>query len=259
MEELVVITFTDQRKAAVAVTRLKELDQLDEITIYDLALIHKQGNNHVEVLLHDTPEQGVKTAEGAGIGALIGVIGGPIWMLLGLLTGAGLASAAAEDRSDFDKHFVKKVNHRLTAGTYAILADVEEDNHFIITTHMEKMDGTAVYTNLDAEMDSFEKEQWDELDQKITHKKDELNTAAGLKKTALEQEIVQLKEKQREEHLAFNERMEARKTHFHNKLALLEEKISAAHERNKERLIAQRAKLKAHFSNFIQKVEAAFK
>jgi hypothetical protein len=59
MEELVVVTFYDKQKAAEGLSRLKELGQLDEITIYELALIHKQANNHVEVILHEQPEDGI--------------------------------------------------------------------------------------------------------------------------------------------------------------------------------------------------------
>ena len=68
MENLVVITFPEMGKTMEGLTKLKELDTADEITIYGIAFIHKKEDGAIEYLYHDGAESGRKVATGAAAG-----------------------------------------------------------------------------------------------------------------------------------------------------------------------------------------------
>jgi len=182
MENLVVITFPGQGKAMEGLTRVKELDTADEITIYGIAFIHKKEDSAIEYLYHDGADSGRKVATGAAAGMLIGLLGGPLGMLLGMLTGAGLGQAMEDDSADLDQHFIGKVNKHLDPGTYALVIDAEEDAIILVDAPMESLGGVIVRTSVDDETERFEDEQWDKFNQEIDAKEAEFKTAVGEKK-----------------------------------------------------------------------------
>ena len=86
MENLLIITFGNKSKATEGLNRLKDLDQLGDITIYNRALIQKTGINQYEILEHEGPDTESLPATGALGGAVIGALGGPLGMSMGLGT-----------------------------------------------------------------------------------------------------------------------------------------------------------------------------
>src|ERR1700748_785389 len=165
MENLVVITFPEQEKAMEGLTRLKELDTVDEITIYGIAFIHKKEDGAIEYLCHDGADSGRKVATGAAAGMLIGLLGGPLGMLLGTLAGAGLGQAMEDDTTDLDHHFITKVNKHLEPGTYALVVDAEEDAVVLLDAPMGSLGGMIVRTSVDDETERFEDDQWNKFNQ----------------------------------------------------------------------------------------------
>jgi len=86
MESFIVAIFKDVQHANEGLGKLKELDQLDEIVIYNMAMVRKKGDHQFEYLYHDGPDTQDLPAEGAVIGSLVGLIAGPIGMAIGRMT-----------------------------------------------------------------------------------------------------------------------------------------------------------------------------
>jgi hypothetical protein len=55
MENLVVASFIDPRDANGGLNKLKELDELGDIVIYNMVLIRKTAENHFEFLYNEAP------------------------------------------------------------------------------------------------------------------------------------------------------------------------------------------------------------
>lgn len=258
MENLVVITFPELEKAMDGLSRLKELDTMDEITIYGIAFIHKKDDGAIEYLYHDGADSGQKVATGAAAGMLIGLLGGPLGMLLGMLTGAGLGQAMEDDAIDVDHHFIDKVNKHLEPGAYALVIDVEEDAVILVDAPMESLGGMIVRTSLDDETERFEDEQWDKFNQEIDAKEAEFKTAVGEKKEKLKHEIKELKDKQHQRMMKFREKAIARKNHLHEKIEVLHKKMKAANQKNKEKFELKLEGFKKRLAAFNERVAWAF-
>jgi uncharacterized membrane protein len=258
MENLVVITFRELGKAMDGLTKLKELDTADEITIYGLAFIHKKEDGAIEYLYHDGADSGRKVATGAAAGMLIGLLGGPLGMLLGMLTGAGLGQAMEDDAADLDQHFITKVNEHLEPGAYALVADADEDAVILVDAPMESLGGAIVRTSADDETGCFEDEQWDKFNKEIDAKEAEFKTAVGEKKEKLKHEIKELRDKQHQRMMKFREKATARKNHLHDKIEVLHKKMHAANQRNKEKFALKLESFKKRLAAFNEKVAWAF-
>ncbi|MDB5155600.1 MAG: hypothetical protein JWR50_307 [Mucilaginibacter sp.] len=258
MENLVVITFPELEKAMEGLTRLKELDTVDEITIYGIAFIHKKEDGAIEYLYHDGADSGRKVATGAAAGMLIGLLGGPLGMLLGMLTGAGLGQAMEDDTIDLDHHFISKVNKHLEPGTYALVTDAEEDVVILVDAPMELLGGMIVRTSVDDETERFENEQWDKFNQEIDAKEAEFKTEVGEKKEKLKHEIKELKDKQHQRMMKFREKATARKNHLHDKIEVLRKKMQAANQKNKEKFALKLESFKKRLAAFNERVAWAF-
>ena len=134
MENLVFTTFTDEKNAADGLKKLKELDQIGDIVIYNLALIEKNHDGTYTLLHHEGPEASDQPAQGALIGSLIGLLAGPVGMAVGMLTGGLAGAATGSETEDVTQQFLDKANEQLSPGGLAIVLDVEEDTTFMIDT-----------------------------------------------------------------------------------------------------------------------------
>jgi uncharacterized membrane protein len=258
MENLVVITFPELEKAMEGLTKLKELDTVDEITIYGVAFIHKKEDGAIEYLYHDGADSGRKVATGAAAGMLMGLLGGPLGMLLGMLTGVGLGQAMEDDTADLDHHFISKVNKHLEPGTYALVMDAEEDAVILVDAPMESLGGVIARTSVDDETERFEDEQWDKFNREIDAKEAEFKTAVGERKEKLKHEIKELKDKQHQRMMRFREKATARKNHLHDKIEVLHKKMKAANQKNKEKFALKLENFKKRLTAFNERVAWAF-
>jgi uncharacterized membrane protein len=257
MENLVVTTFSDAENATEGLNKLNELDQLGDITIYNLLLIRKTSESQFELLHQQGPAGTDLPATGAMAGTLIGAIGGPIGMAMGLLTGALIGSIDEDDTKAFTKNFLDKVNGRVSVGTFAIVLDVEEDTEFMINSYMDSYKGVTVHTPIAGQLDDYEEEQWDELDKEIDEEQKVLETAAGKEKEAIKEKIVRLKEEKAKRMAKFKAGADKTKKQLQQRLAELDQKISTSRAQAKDRLTRHSEKIKEKLSRLNAKMARA--
>ena len=257
MENLIVATFRDLEHANAALTRLHELDQLDDIVIYNMVMVRKAGDNLFEYLHREGPDTQDLPAQGAIIGSLAGLIAGPLGMALGMMTGVMAGAIDEDDTDDFESEIKDKVNSQLRNGDYAIVIDLEEDAEFIVDSYLRANEAIIVRTTMTDDYDRYDRQQLDELDREIDDAEKELATAAEARKASVKKKLAALKAKREEQNKKFKTRMDGYKKKTQERMKSLDQKIATAEGKRKEKLQAFKEKAKANLDTFNEKVASA--
>jgi uncharacterized membrane protein len=140
-ENVVVVRFTEPSKAYQALSVLKEADNEGRIGLESAAVVERTVAGELR-----TPEGAdnvglVGTASGSLIGMLIGVLGGPVGVLLGWGTGALMGGAFDVDRAVTSDEALTVLGKAIPTGSTAVIASVEEPAIEVIDGEMKKLDG----------------------------------------------------------------------------------------------------------------------
>ena len=126
MERMLVVVFDNESKAYEGSKALTQLDSEGSISAHAKAVIKKNADGTVSVMQtgDDLP---IRTMGGTAVGALIGLLGGPIG--LGASAAAGAVTGAIMDfhRSGVNVDFLNEASAKLTPGKWAIVSDISEE------------------------------------------------------------------------------------------------------------------------------------
>jgi uncharacterized membrane protein len=148
IENVVVVSFGDDPKndtnAYQALTDLKELDSQGQIKIAGAAVVVRDADGRVDIKseVGDTPYEG--TATGGTIGLLVGIIGGPIGMLLGGSYGLLAGSLFDLDDASTTESVLADISKQVQPNRTAMLAQVTEQSPEVIDTAMAKLGGQVL-------------------------------------------------------------------------------------------------------------------
>jgi uncharacterized membrane protein len=148
IENVVVVSFGDDPKndtnAYQALTDLKELDSQGQIKIAGAAVVVRDADGRVDIKseVGDTPYEG--TATGGTIGLLVGIIGGPIGMLLGGSYGLLAGSLFDLDDASTTESVLADISTQVQPNRTAMLAQVTEQSPEVIDTAMAKLGGQVL-------------------------------------------------------------------------------------------------------------------
>jgi len=253
MENLVVAIFQNKDDASKALTQVKELNQLEDIIIYNVALVEKK-EKQLEVLYHEGPETQDMPGESAFVGSLVGGIGGPVGMAIGMLTGVMIGAVGEDDTETFIDDLMNKVKKRLYPGNYAIVMDVEEYDDLFVDSYLESHHGKVARTTIAHQYDKYNEKQWKEINEQIQEEEKNLRIATEENKLAIKEKIRRLKAERDERSKKFKARRKNFKKLIQDRIASLNEMISAAKGKRKERLKAHREKLEGKLKKWNEKV-----
>jgi uncharacterized membrane protein len=256
MENLVVITFQNVQDAISGLNRLRELDQIGDIVLYNVVLMQKKDKGY-ELLYHDGPDTREMPAKGAVAGSLVGALAGPIGMALGMMTGTIAGSLDKEDTDAFKKDFLDKVNQHLLPEGLAVVLYLEEDDEVMINSYMEAYHGQIVRTNIVDQYARYSQRQWNELNSEIEEEEKELKAAREEKKAAIKAKLNTLKTEREEKMKKFKARMSASKEQLQNKVKDLEQKVVTAQGRMKDKMKAHKQLLQQKLNKWNEEVEQA--
>jgi uncharacterized membrane protein len=151
-ENIVVVRFDEAAQTHKAWDVLKQADADERINLKSAAMVQRTS----EGVLHTVDDYDnlgpIGMGSGSLIGMLIGVLGGPVGVLLGWGAGAALGGAFDIDRSITSDEALTVLSTAIPAGSTAILADVEEYAVEVIDTEMKKLDGIVTRQPIDAVM-----------------------------------------------------------------------------------------------------------
>ena len=141
MEKLIVVIFDDQTKAFAGFEALRQLHRDGEISVYEAQMIQKEPAGTIRYI-DNTDKLALPVIGGTtAVGAIVGLLAGPLGALLGGM-GAGLIASIAElEHAGVTDEFLNDVNTAMTVGKFAVVADVSEDWVTPLDTEMEKIGG----------------------------------------------------------------------------------------------------------------------
>jgi uncharacterized membrane protein len=140
-ENVVVVRFTEPSKAYQALSVLKECDASGRIGLQSAAVVERTAAGELSI-----PESAdnvglVGTASGSLIGMLIGVLGGPVGLLLGWGAGALMGGAFDVDRAETSDEALTVLGRAIPPESTALIASVEEPAVEVIDEEVTKLGG----------------------------------------------------------------------------------------------------------------------
>jgi uncharacterized membrane protein len=257
MENLLIITFGNKTKATEGLKRLRDLDQLGDITIYNQVLIQKTGINQFEIIEHEGPDTDALPATGALGGAVIGALAGPLGMAMGMLTGATLGLADEVNRLDFSVDVLKQITTNLGIGRFAIVLDVEEDTESFVDSYMKSSEGYVLRTDIADQYDQFDEAREDEFNKELDAEEKSLKAAVDADKANIKLRIEKLKLEHDLKVVKLKLRAALRKKQLEDRIKKFDDRIKASASDSKNKLMAHRKKMAEKLANFEKKVDKA--
>jgi uncharacterized membrane protein len=140
---VVVVTFDESSKAYQALTILRRTNAEGRVVVRGAAVVEREADGKIRVPEGDDNLIGAGVAGGSLIGITVGVLGGPIGMLLGLGTGALAGGLVDVDRADTSDEVLTQMGSEVPVGQTALIAEVDEYAVEVIDDEMGKIGGTV--------------------------------------------------------------------------------------------------------------------
>jgi uncharacterized membrane protein len=140
-ENVIVVRFTEPSKAYQALSVLKECDADGRIGLESAAIVERTPAGELRIPESADNEELIGTASGSLIGMLIGVLGGPVGVLLGWGSGALIGGAFDLDRAVTSDEALTVLGQAIPTGSTAVIASIEEPAVEVIDGEMTKLDG----------------------------------------------------------------------------------------------------------------------
>ena len=146
---VIAVSFEDDRNAYNALTKLKELDSQGRVGVQEAVVVERAEDG--QMVQKDGIDSAflASTAGGGMIGLLLGIIGGPLGMLIG--GGTGLLVGSMFDLADIEdtESTLEAISSSARAGHTALLAVVAEPSPEVIDVAMSGLGGTVLRRPLD--------------------------------------------------------------------------------------------------------------
>jgi uncharacterized membrane protein len=155
-ENVVVVRFTDRGKARQALNALKQCNADDRIGLASAAIVERTATGELHMVDEYDNLGPVGMAGGSLIGMLIGVLGGPVGVLLGWGAGATVGGAFDINRSVKSDEALTVLGTAIPAGSTAVIASVEEPAVEVIDGEMKKLEGEVTRRPADEVMSELE-------------------------------------------------------------------------------------------------------
>jgi uncharacterized membrane protein len=161
-QNVIAVSFQDDSNAYDAMTRLKELDSQGQLELDGAAVVVRAEDGHVEEKDEVDDAHLPNTAAGGLIGLVVGIIGGPLGILLGGATGVFVGSLFDLHDSDETLSALEALSKSAQVGRNLLLAEVAEQSPEVVDTAMQRLGGTVLRRGLfevEAEVAAAEKAQ----------------------------------------------------------------------------------------------------
>jgi len=142
---MIVVVFDNELKAYDGSKALNDLDAEESISTHSEAVVEKKTDGKLDIKDegNDFP---IRTVGGTAIGALIGLLGGPIGVGIDAVAGTFTGLFLGMDRAGVNAEFLDDFSNKLTPGEWAVVADISEDWETPLDTRMAALGGTVFRT-----------------------------------------------------------------------------------------------------------------
>ena len=160
---VVAVSFQNDDLAYAGLARLKQLDTEGQIELRSAAVVERDADGHVTVKDGAGHEEWEGTAAGGIIGLLVGILGGPVGVLIGGATGVLIGSLFDLEDTDQTESVLSEFSKKVAPGHNTLLAEMREpSNHEIVDGVMESRTGSVLRSSaadVEAEIAGAEKAQ----------------------------------------------------------------------------------------------------
>src|SRR6476661_3165578 len=145
---VLLVTFGDEQEndanAYQALTDLGELSSQGQIAVEAATVITREPDGRVTVKSQVGENPWVGTASGGLIGLLIGVLGGPLGVLVGGWSGVLIGSLFDIDDVETTESVLAEISKKVEPGRTAVLAQATEQSYDVVDTAMARLGGDVV-------------------------------------------------------------------------------------------------------------------
>jgi uncharacterized membrane protein len=153
MNTYIAVVFSSDDKAHQALRKLWALDDEGELTVHGAAIVRRDDMGHIRVAASQT-DFGTRTAIGVGIGALLGLIAGPVGLVsaaamsiaaatgVGALAGGAIGATADIVKETHRENAAEEAFFTLQHGQSAVVAEISEDWTRVLDDAMRALGGT---------------------------------------------------------------------------------------------------------------------
>jgi uncharacterized membrane protein len=160
---VIAVDFKEDDEAYAALARLKELDSDKQIDLRSAAVVTRDSSGHLIQKEQAGSEEWAGTATGGIIGLLIGILGGPLGVLIGGATGLLIGSLFDLDDTEDTDSVLAAISKTVRAGHNTLLAELEEpSDHKVVDAVMATRSGTLLrrdVQDVEAEITAAEEAQ----------------------------------------------------------------------------------------------------
>ena len=142
-ENMIVVTFDEPSKAYQALSVLKHQSLERKIKLHSGAVVERSASGTYAIKESETPRAGSTTSTGGLIGAVVGILGGPLGVLLGW--GAGALTGAAIEANDAVSSLaaLRSVGEKIAPGATGLVAELEEEQPHQTDWELGALGGTV--------------------------------------------------------------------------------------------------------------------
>jgi uncharacterized membrane protein len=141
---VIAVTFPEEASAYEALSRLKDLDSRGDIAVHGAAVVAREQDGTITEKDEFGEDNYEGTAGGGLLGLLIGVLGGPLGVLVGGATGVLVGSLFDMDDDDETDSVLGQISNAIRVGPPGLLADVSEPGPEAIDAVMAHLNGTVL-------------------------------------------------------------------------------------------------------------------
>ncbi|MGN1401037.1 MAG: DUF1269 domain-containing protein [Bacillus sp. (in: firmicutes)] len=146
MENVVLTYFDVESEGYQAISELKKVATFeDRFTLSQVALIKKEDG---QIYVKESFDTGKRTNDdllkGGLIGGLIGILAGPVGILLGMWAGASVGSLKDARDLEVEDNLLLSITSRLIDGDEAIIAVIEEKTEEAYDRVMDQFDSVTI-------------------------------------------------------------------------------------------------------------------
>jgi uncharacterized membrane protein len=149
MENVLAVNFNDDTKAYAALTSLKQLDEQGQLKLDGAAVVLRNEDGQIETKEEIGDSEFAGTATGGIVGLIVGVLGGPLGILIGGYTGLLVGSLFDMDETDHTESALSEIARSVRPGRPALIAAATEQSPEVLDAAMKTLDGTIVRRSLD--------------------------------------------------------------------------------------------------------------
>jgi uncharacterized membrane protein len=156
------VSFDTDSNAYGAMTALKQLDSQGQLKVEAAAVVERSPDGEVVVKDQVGDVQFEGAATGGFLGLLIGILGGPLGVLIGGTYGLLVGSLADLGEAEDTESVLSQISASVRPGHTALLAQVTEQSPEVVDTAMANLGGAVLrrsVADVEAEIAAAEKAQ----------------------------------------------------------------------------------------------------